>query len=351
MAVDHAWLERNLGYDPTTTAPPVSTFAFQAAAKPNRQPDDLQRDIIDFDSEGTEGAALFAFSKATGLSQRFTDIPWPKGLEPKTGQTPSGSPNSKLPEADVLVVTWTVDEGHALSRVLTPGKDSRNDYRPYKRNYATITRGMSRGAPAVKSKRLGAYWTTTIGRKKVLVLKSESHLSQDTHKSFPKSGILPNALFWKQIIEDVKPKLVISTGTGGGIGKQFKVGDVVVSSVVRFDSQKWLKKASFAQGHYSNGAARTKYFAQAKHLFDANAAQLPHDGKQRPKPKIVTVPANALSKSIVTTDFFGFDTSANVYNLRQPDVGDLCEMGDAVLGMVANGMSSAIVCWALIAAL
>ena len=28
-----------------------------------------------------------------------------------------------LPRADVLVVTWTVDEGHALSRVLTPGKD------------------------------------------------------------------------------------------------------------------------------------------------------------------------------------------------------------------------------------
>ena len=35
--------------------------------------------------------------------------------------------NSALPRADVLLVTWTVDEGHALSRVLTPGKDSHDD--------------------------------------------------------------------------------------------------------------------------------------------------------------------------------------------------------------------------------
>lgn len=340
MIVDRAWVERNLGFDPIKTPPPASTFAFKAAAKPSRRPEDLQRDIIDFDSEGPEGAALFAFSKATGLT-RFTDIPWPKGFAPKTGPTPSGNANSPLPRADVLVVTWTVDEGHALSRVLTPGKDSRNDYRPYKHNYAEITRGMSRGAPAVESGRLGAYWTTTIGKKKVVVLKSKSHLSQDTHKSFPKNGILPNALFWKQIIEEVKPKLIVSTGTGGGVGKEFEVGDVVVSSVVRFNSQKWLKRASFAQSHYSNGAAKTRYFVQAKNLFKANAAQLPQDNTRLPK--IVTVPAKDLSKSIVTTDFFGFDTSANIYHLR--GVGDLCEMGDAVLGMVTSEMKPTMPPW------
>ena len=41
---------------------------------------------------------------------------------------PAPAALATLPTADVLVVTWTVDEGHALSRVLTPGKDSRNDY-------------------------------------------------------------------------------------------------------------------------------------------------------------------------------------------------------------------------------
>ena len=63
-----------------------------------------------------------SFSTATGLS-RFTDISWPRGLAPKTGPKPRGGRNSPLPRADVLVVTWTVDEGHALSRVLTPGQD------------------------------------------------------------------------------------------------------------------------------------------------------------------------------------------------------------------------------------
>jgi hypothetical protein len=176
MIIDRAWVERNLGFDPISTPAPQSTFAFRAAAKLGSRPEDLQRELIDFDSEGPEGAAFFAFSKATGLS-RFSDIPWPKGLAPKTGSKPDGASRSPLPRADVLVVTWTMDEGHALSRVLTPGKDSRNDYIEYKHNYASIARGMSRGSPAVEAKCLGTYWTTTIGKKKAVVFKSNSHMS------------------------------------------------------------------------------------------------------------------------------------------------------------------------------
>lgn len=47
-----------------------------------------------------------------------------------TDATPAGGSGRPLPRGDVLLVTWTVDEGHALSRVLTPGKDSHNDYLP-----------------------------------------------------------------------------------------------------------------------------------------------------------------------------------------------------------------------------
>ena len=140
-----------------------------------------------------------------------------------------------LPRADVLVVTWTVDEGHALSRVLTPGKDFKNDYVSYTHNFASISSNMSRGCPAVEAKRLGAFWMTTIAGKNVLVFKSDSHLSQDTTKHLPSNGVLPNAEVWKQIIAETQPKLVITTGTAGGIGAEFEVGDVVVSPVVRFD--------------------------------------------------------------------------------------------------------------------
>src|SRR5713101_8163933 len=163
MIADRAWIVRNVGFDPVATRPPVSTFAnARAPLQRGGQPEDLQREIIDFDSDGPEGAAFFAFSKATGLT-RFTDIPWPKRLAPKTDAKARKGKAGALPKADVLVVTWTVDEGHALSRVLTPGKDSRNDYVSYTHNFATIARKMRKACPALQAKRLGSFWMTTIG--------------------------------------------------------------------------------------------------------------------------------------------------------------------------------------------
>jgi hypothetical protein len=118
-------------------------------------PVDLQHEIIDFDSESPAGLQFLAFTTSTGLS-RFTDIPWPRGLAPKTDRKVRTGKNGALPNADVLVVTWTVDEGHALSRVLTPGQDSRNDYRSYRHKYSVISKKMRKGCPALEAKRLGA---------------------------------------------------------------------------------------------------------------------------------------------------------------------------------------------------
>ena len=338
MIVDRAWVQRNLGFDPVTKPAPATTFAFAAAAQPRSTPEDFQREIIDFDSEAPAGLAFLAFTTATGLS-RFTDIPWPKGLAPKTGPKPSGNGSGPLPKADVLVVTWTVDEGHALSRVLTPGKDSRNDYVSYTHNFATIKSKMRKGCPALNAKRLGAFWTTTIGGKKVVIFKSDSHLSQDTKKLPKKDGTLPNEDVWKQIIEEVKPKLVITTGTAGGIGTECEVGDVVVSPIVRFDCIKWLKSEPFHAASYKDSAPRTKFLAKAKTLFKANAGQLPSDNKRPPK----IVRSTGLPSSVLTTDFFGFDTSNNYYKLR--GLGDVSEMGDAVLGLAVSKMGPSAPRW------
>jgi len=333
MRVDRAWVERNLGFDPITTPPPPSTFAVAKAAA-TQAPEDLRREMIDFDSEASAGREFFAFSSATGLS-RFTDIPWPTGFAPKTGPTPSARSNAPLPRADVLVVTWTVDEGHALSRVLTPGKDSRNDYKPYTRNFATLAKKMRAGCPAREAGRLGTYWTTRIHGKKVVVFKSDSHMSQDGPQ-------LPNRDVWRQIIDDVRPKLVLTTGTAGGIGTQFEVGDVIVSPVVRFDCTSKFKAEPFALDHYESTPANPKYFATAKTLFKANAGQLPKDNTRAPS--IVRVsPSNGLGKSVVTTDFFGFDTSDDHYKLQ--GLGDVSEMGDAVLGLVAEDMGDQAPRW------
>src|SRR5262249_21182038 len=150
---------------------------------------------------------------------------------------------------------------------------------------------MRAGCPARQAKRLGAYWTTTIAKKKVVVFKSDSHMSQDGPQ-------LPNVDVWRQVIQEVRPKLVITTGTAGGIGKQFEVGDVVVSPIVRFDCPSKFKSKPFRQPHYSSSRINTPRLSQAKALFKANAAQLPK-GNPRP-PKIVRVSTTALASSVVT---------------------------------------------------
>ena len=332
MQVDRKWVERNLGFDPIALPPPENSFAVPRAARTS-DPEDLRREIIDFDSESPAGLQFLAFTTATGLS-RYVDVPWPAGLAPKTGASPRGGGDRALPKADVLVVTWTVDEGHALSRVLTPGKDSRNDYISYTHNFATISKKMRAGCPALEAKRLGAFWTTSIGTKKVVVFKSDSHMSQDGPQ-------LPNIDVWRQIITEVRPSLVITTGTSGGIGKQFEVGDVIVSPVLRFDCTGKFKKEPFAQAHYTTAAANTQNFAAALSLFKVNAGQLPKDNTRLPK--IVPVKPSALASCVVTTDFFGFDTSDDHYKLQ--GLGDCSEMGDSILGLVASEMGAQAPRW------
>jgi hypothetical protein len=332
MRADRKWVERNLGFDPIATPAPPTTYAFKPAAKA-AQVEDFEREIIDFDSESPAGLQFLAFTTATGLT-RFTDIPWPKGLAPKPAATLGAKSADPLPRADVLVVTWTVDEGHALSRVLTPGKDSRNDYLSYTHNFAAIAAKMRKACPALEAKRLGAYWTTSIGGKSVVVFKSDSHMSQD-------GPLLPNIDVWRQIIAEVQPRLVITTGTAGGIGTAFEVGDVIVSAIVRFDCIAKFKKQPFALKSYASTAAKATHFAAARSLFKANAAQLPKDNTRLPK--IVRVAPKALASSVVTTDFFGFDTSDNHYKLQ--GLGDVSEMGDAVLGLVVAEMGASAPRW------
>jgi nucleoside phosphorylase len=286
----------------------------------------IARDLIDFDSEAPAGEAFRALTTTRGASSglsKFHDISWPAGLAPMPGTKPRGA---SLPQADVLIVTWTVDEGHALSRVLTPGFDSRDDWKPYTKNYAEISAQMRNGCPAKELGRLGTYWTAKIGSRKVVFFKSDSHLSQD-------GPALANATVWRQIIEDCKPAWVITTGTGGGIGRSFEVGDVIVSRFVTFDCKNEFRRLdgdSYASPH---DPPLTR-FHEAESLFEANAEFLP-PGNAR-KPKIVL--ADRAATGILTTDFFGFDNSDDTYGLQGK--GDLSEMGDAVLGMVCQQLGT-----------
>jgi hypothetical protein len=218
--------------------------------------------------------------------------------------------------------------------VLTPGKDSASDYLPYTHNWTELSSQFRNGSPAKEAQRLGAYWVTAIGGKSVVVFKSDSHMSQD-------GPDFPNPTVWAQIITEVQPRLVITTGTAGGIGAACEVGDVIVSPLVTFDCLTKFKAKPFAHTDYTSVAPDAQYFTVAKGLFAANAAQLPQDNS-RP-PDIVVSMATDLSSGVLTTDFFGFDTSDNHYGLQ--GLGAVSEMGDAVLGLVASQMGAAAPPW------
>ena len=336
MAADSNWVKRNVGV-PAVSAAEGMAAAEAASAHAVGDPA-LAR--IEFDSEGPEGAALrSAWPTAPPSLDSFVAVDWPSGLAPQPATTaPEGQ---KLPDADVLIVTWTADEGHALSRVLTPGFDSlppsaghagvpgTQYWKPYTRNYDELVANMKPGAPARHYHRLGTYWTATIATRKVTLFKSDSHFSQDATRDLDTT---PNRAVWEQLIEDCRPAWVITTGTAGGIGAEMEVGDVVVSRFITFDpggADPALREFGCA-----TDPPRTD-LAAAGGLLGPNARFLP-DTNSRP-PRIVWAASKAAG--VVTTAGFDYDDTANTFHLKGK--GDVCEMGDAVLGLVCQSLGDA----------
>jgi nucleoside phosphorylase len=299
------------------------------------------RHIIDFDAAepATFSAHTLPIAEVMRAPAR-SPIPWAKGKEPAPAPIhPVRSPNDPLPEFDYLVVTWTTEEAKCLADTLTPGFPSKTAWYDYTHNfeseYVPIIR---RGAPSVQdSHRLGSYFPTAIAGKRVLCFKSELHMSQDGPK-------LPIAKLWAQLIAEVKPKLVITTGTAGGIGPAVELGDVVVAPSVRFDCTTKFKNAPFHNSVYPCSKLKTGSFAEAQQLFKANVAHLPTAGRP---PKIFTKSVDgAKDTDIVTTDFFAFDDTSNTFGIE--GLGLAVEMGDAVLGMVVQQLGAKAPKWAAV---
>ncbi|MGZ4175226.1 MAG: phosphorylase family protein [Solirubrobacteraceae bacterium] len=329
------WLDENLG-PPRAGTPAV--MAPQVARGAGVDPA-LER--IEFDSDGPEGAALRdQRPHAPPTLSAFVDIPWPEGLAPTpVEQVPAGE---SLPPGDVLIVTWTTDEGHALSRVMTPGLDSHppaspadvaaasRHWTPYVKNYDRIAATMDPRAPARENyHRLGTYWAATIGARKVTLFKSDSHFSRDGARDLLTT---PNRTVWEQIIDDCKPSWVITTGTAGGIGSALEVGDVVVSRFVTFDPG---GAEPTLQDFACDSDAPHGHFAAASQLFTANGRFLPSTNTRAPD----IIRATSPQTGVLTTADFEYDDTANTFHLKGK--GDACEMGDAVLGSVCRQLGPA----------
>lgn len=337
MAVDRAWLEQNLG-GPPKPASGTPLTGMEASAS-ELTPQLLARQRIEFDGGAPQMMARAAtWPDAPPTLSHYVPVAWPDSLAPKPA---TGAPSGEsLPEADVLIVTWTVEEGSALAHVMTPGYESIlptkshpakpgiTYWKPYAKNYAEISAHMNPLCPARQKKHFGTYWTTEIGGTKVVLFKSDSHMSQDGPEDL---ATTPNRLVWKQLIEDCKPKWVITTGTAGGIGSGAEVGDVVLSRFVTFD----------AGGHPPAldpfdcpKDIPTGFLDTAHDLFAANAAYLPKTNKRKPR----IVHGKSARSGVVTTKGFQYDDTANTFELKGK--GDACEMGDAVLGYVCGELGA-----------
>jgi len=308
-----------------------------------------------------------------GVSASLT---YPGGLSPQPQAiSPKPGINDPLPQADILVVTWTVAEQNALCDIMTPGISRHGWYR-YRRNFESHFDKLIRQGDATKkppsrvNNRLGSWYPVQIGSKKVICFKSELHLNQDGISLTPDGqpttentgyATLPVKDLFEQLIAECKPSLVITVGTAGAVYRDHGIGDVVVTRGAKFRLQDEFRKEPY-NGYDIEGAqytcdwdVPTAYFDTAMEMMSSFKANLQEPVFALPTKRFQTDPGpitpwenngrihldgtGALPPfhPIVTTDFFEFGTSAN----NMEAVGSAMEMGDAVLALVCEQLENA----------
>jgi nucleoside phosphorylase len=293
---------------------------------------------------------------------------WPR---PELAPRPRALPDEPrifdpLPRADFLVITWTVAEQDALAAVLTPGVTRQRWYR-YARGFERTYLPMIReGAPARVAHRLGSYYLCEVGGASVLCFKSELHLNQDGIRRPSGGATLPVKDLFKQLIAEVRPRLVITVGTAGATFPDHDLGDVMITRAAKFRCQDEFRDAPFnGQTFASKYQIPTRWLDDARALlrhqddmlvepgFAPPTQHYPWQGPPLPgrrnRPTIRVeggggpgdLPAGL---PILTTDFFEFGTTANELWTQ----GCAVEMGDAVLGLAASELEGGAPPWLVI---
>jgi nucleoside phosphorylase len=265
----------------------------------------------------------------------LTPIPWPKDLAPTIIKYEAG-PAAPLPDADVIVVTWTAAEFRALADVLTPGQTS-TDWLPYEKDYSAYVPELTDRSPAKEVNRLGEYALTQIGSKRVLCFHSQLHLATD--------GLEPPIVqLWQQIIAEANPELVITTGTAGGIGTSTSLGDVFIVSNAKFNCTNAFKSKQWAQERFEgttpalmNGA--DTYLTEAQNsLIPVNAGRL--------RPVATRDPNVTQGGDVETLDYFGFANTDDSYGIVKSDpLARTEEMDDATLPLALSDPAVPSVPW------
>jgi hypothetical protein len=168
-------------------------------------------------------------------------VPWPAGLAPQAAKLGSHAPGTTITgpvgaSVDVLIVLYTEEETQALLEVFTGdnswGPARQQQWCGYAHNFAKFKSMIANiGDDKALQQGLFGYLTAmTLGGKTVALYKTELHPKQDGDQ-------LPFIPVLQQLITELAPGLVISTGTAGAIGSTLNCGDVVITASARFHVQ------------------------------------------------------------------------------------------------------------------
>ena len=295
---------------------------------------DVEDLILNYDPEFP--APRFLTAEVAGALKSVTGrlpsvVPWPPARGPAAivlAAPPQPTDDlSRFNGYDAVVMTWTAAEAAALAALYTP------DYLPsrwyeYRHNvdaYIPLITGHQapfndKSAEMARYYRsLGLYFPCTIGGAKVLLFKSGLHPDYD-------GPALPLKKLVAEIMAAVAPKVLVTTGSGGGIGTDVLLGDVLIASSTAFDCTTQFKAEPWATASYATSPLPAGVLdAITPALTGVNAARIPNARPGGPR-----IWAGDATDILVTTDFFGFDDSTDYYKLQGR--GRVCDMGDAVVG-------------------
>ena len=194
-----------------------------------------------FAGVSTEDAFAMTATQESPVVVTLPAITWPDTLKPVTQSLGSYTPGEKITAAvtapaDVLILLYTELEISALLEVFTQNNTwtpaRKQTWYPYAHNFANFQSSIAclNYNDALKNGIFGFLYAMKIGNKNVVLYKSELHPKQN-------GSALPFIPVIKQLVGELAPKLVISTGTAGAIGSRLNCGDVAITTAARFHCQ------------------------------------------------------------------------------------------------------------------
>ncbi len=308
----------------------------------------------DFQGVDPNDAFVKAARSQSPVVVKLGMIAWPSGLAPAQSSLGSYTPGQKITGAvsadvDVLILLYTQLETCALLDVFTGDNEwspaRAKSWYPYAHNFDTLRSSIDGidDDDFLKEGVFGNLYAMQVGTTKVVLFKNELHPKANGPK-------LPFVTVIKQLVSELKPKLVVSTGTAGGIGSHINCGDVAICDAARFHvqdtyptfpaidtlskSRQALENTASTSGTYVTYAMEKLTPLAQPRLQNCHTDLQPHAGvgyvKAVSASKIYTSTSPAASPqpmAVVSADYLTVDDSSDDEGLQE--LGIMNETDDA----------------------